>query len=258
MPQSAPGFDGHHSHVTYPAYPDTPFQPPNGLKQVPINAQITVEFNEPGRQRQSERDHAECGHNAGAGYHSLSTGNQMLIVIPGPGLAANTTYTLTITGVTDLSGNAMTTPVTSTFYTGAAVDFSLPAVTSIVPNQNATAISTHTTIQIQFNKYMNPLSINSTTFTLTTNGVTFVTGIVSSSSDGTSAMLTPSSSANINVIFSDGWKRCYRSRGPISAVVSILFHNGNPMNTVNPSCERRRICPLHRPAMRELHYAEVV
>ena len=46
-------------------------------------------------------------------------------------LAPNTQYTYNVTGVTDLSGNAIT-PVTSTFTTGSGFDFTQPTVASTV------------------------------------------------------------------------------------------------------------------------------
>ena len=106
------------------------------------------------------------------------------------GLLPNTTYTLTVAGVTDVSGNAMTAPATSTFTSSGTVDFSVPAITSIIPSKGATGVLTTSTIVLQFSKYMNPLSINTLTFTAT-NGATLVPGTISVSQDGTTAIFTP-------------------------------------------------------------------
>jgi len=111
-------------------------------------------------------------------------------VTPAQGLAPNTVYTLTIAGVTDLAGNAMSSAFTSTFTTGSVPNFVQPVVTSITPNNNATGVATNSMIQIQFNKVMNPLTVTGSTVTVT-NGSTQVPGTVAVNAAGTLATFTP-------------------------------------------------------------------
>ena len=124
---------------------------------------------------------------------SLSSGSQLLTITPAAGLLPNTTYTLTINGVADQSGNAMTTATTSTFTTSGTVDLTAPVVTAISPAKASTGVPLNTSITVQFNKYMDALSINTSTFTITTNGNVSIAGILTTSADGASATLVPSS-----------------------------------------------------------------
>jgi hypothetical protein len=168
----------------------TGVSPSNGLAKVPINAQIVVSFNEPvNGESLAGVTLAANGSAVGLSY-VLSSGSQFLTITPVAALLPSTTYTLTVAGVSDLSGNTMTTPVTSTFATSGTVDLTVPALTSIIPNKGATGVLTTTTIMLQFSKYMNPLSINTLTFTAT-NGATPVAGTISVSQDGTIATFAP-------------------------------------------------------------------
>ena len=167
--------------------------PANGLKQVPINAQIAVQFSEPVNAQSLGAITLTAGANAIPVQATLSSGNQLLTLLPLPGLAASTAYTLTVTGVTDLSGNAMTSPATSTFTTGGAGDFSKPAIVTITPSNGASGVLTSSTIQVQFNKFMDPLSLSNADFTITTSGLAFVPGVITVNANGTVATFTPNS-----------------------------------------------------------------
>jgi hypothetical protein len=80
-------------------------------------------------------------------------------------LSTNTQYTYNITGVTDLSGNAIT-PVTSTFTTGAGFDFSSPTVASTSPANGVTTTGVPTTVSITSSEALNPVLITSSQFYL--------------------------------------------------------------------------------------------
>jgi hypothetical protein len=123
-------------------------------------------------------------------------------VVPVAGLTASTAYTLTVSGVTDLAGNAMSAPLVSTFTTGAVPDFSQPVVASITPNNDATGVLTTSTIQIQFSKFMDSLSITGPTITVTTNGVTQIPGTISVNPSGTIATFTPTTQFATTTVYS--------------------------------------------------------
>ena len=110
-------------------------------------------------------------------------------------LSPNTVYTLSVTGVTDLTGVvAINPPVNTSFTTGATVDFLAPLVTSVTPANGATNIARSTSIQLQFNKPINPLTITTGTFIVSVSSGGNVAGTISLASDGKSATFTPQSS----------------------------------------------------------------
>jgi len=171
----------------------TGVSPSKGLKQVPINAQITVQFNEP-VDAETLGGVTLSANGATVGLsESLGSGNQLLTITPAAGLLANTTYTLTVAGVSDLSGNAMTTPVTSTFTTGATAQLGQPTVVSITPANNATGVTTATSITVVFGRLMNGVSITGSNIQVSTNGVANVAGTFTLNADGVTAVFAPSS-----------------------------------------------------------------
>jgi hypothetical protein len=166
--------------------------PSNGSTQVPTNGRVTIQFNEP-------IDIQTLGQvTLGAAttgpiplFRSVTNANQTLILTPLAALRPNTTYTVNISGVTDLSGLNLIVPVTTTFVTGPTVDFSQPQVSSIAPNDGATGVATNATVQIQFNKRIDPQTITSSTFNLSVNGGTLIAGTIVVATDGRSATLMP-------------------------------------------------------------------
>ena len=103
-------------------------------------------------------------------------------------LAANTTYTATITtGAKSKLGNALASAFVWNFTTGAAPDTTAPAVTLTSPADDATGVAVNTKIVAAFSDEMDPSTINNTTFTLK-QGTADVPGTVSYSG---SAVFTP-------------------------------------------------------------------
>jgi len=113
-----------------------------------------------------------------------------LTVTPVLPLAALTTYTVTVQDVTDLAGNPLGAPVSTTFTTGAGADLARPTVTGVDPPNFATEVGTNATVTLQFSERMNPLSITPATFRVSANSLV-VAGNVSVAADGLSATFTP-------------------------------------------------------------------
>lgn len=165
--------------------------PPNALNAVPINARVLIQFDEP-------VDSLTLGQvtlsNAGVAITvipTLSNANQTLTLVPVVPLGASTIYTLSVTGVLDLSGNAMTAPSTTTFTTGAGADLTPPAVSATTPTSGATGVSVTTTIQVQFSKRIDPLTVTSATFFVNQQFVSAtVAGTITVTPDGLTATFT--------------------------------------------------------------------
>ena len=161
--------------------------PANGMTAVPINAQVVIEFNEP-------VDGTTLSGVTLTGVtnltQNLTNGNQRLSLIPTVPLSASTSYTLTVSGVQDLSGNTMSAPFTASFSTGTTADLTPAQVVSETPASNATGVSTSTTASVTFSKVVDPLTLSSSTMQLvaTSTGIP-VSGAVSS--NGSSASFTP-------------------------------------------------------------------
>jgi hypothetical protein len=120
------------------------------------------------------------------------------VFVPATTLAASTTYTAKITsGATDLAGNQLAgnqapLPAASdyvwSFTTGAVPDTTRPRVILTVPANGATNVALNSQVTATFSKAMDPLTITTTTFTLTAPGLVWSATVYYS---GVTAILTP-------------------------------------------------------------------
>jgi hypothetical protein len=118
---------------------------------------------------------------------------------PSADLVANSLYTATITtGAEDLAGNALLTDYVWVFSTGAAQDILPPSVSRTVPTNASTGTTLGSNLSATFSEAMDPLTINTTTFTLD-SGLTSVPGTVSYS--GVTATFNPSSALTPNTLY---------------------------------------------------------
>lgn len=99
--------------------------------------------------------------------------------VPNTNLAPDTMYTVTITtAVKDIAGNSMAANKTWSFFTGNSVDSTAPMVSYVYPANSSSGVAVNRLITATFNEAMNPLTINSSTFTVHGPGGTPVVGIV--------------------------------------------------------------------------------
>lgn len=97
---------------------------------------------------------------------------------PASNLAPNTLYTATITtGATDLAGNPLASNYVWTFTTGNA-DSIPPSVSSVIPVGGSSGVFVSSALAATFSEAMDPVTINSATFSLR-QGATLVPGTVS-------------------------------------------------------------------------------
>jgi len=168
--------------------------PANGATAIPTNAQIMIQFNEPVDAAKLQGIVLNGGAGAVNTTQVLSNGNQTLKLIPLAPLTPSITYTLSVSGIEDLSGNIQAVPFTSTFVSAPGADLNLPKATSVTPGGNVTGISINTNIQMQFNKPVNPLTVTNATFQLyPAQTAVPVSGSIAVSGDGLTATFTPTS-----------------------------------------------------------------
>ena len=166
--------------------------PATGATSIPINAHVVVQFNEPVNATKLTGVYLAGPGGTVAASQTLTNGNQTLTVIPITVLAAGTQYTMNIAGVQDMSGNVLVAPVTATFTTGSSADLNPPQVASTNPASYATGVPTSSTVQVQFSKAVDPVTVTASTFELFPYSTMIpVPGVISFSPDGTTVTFTP-------------------------------------------------------------------
>jgi hypothetical protein len=168
--------------------------PAIGLTAVPTNAQVVIQFNEPIDALTTNQITLSGGGTVNVAQ-TLSNANTTLTLVPVVPLSANTTYTLTVTGVQDISGNSQASTFTSSFTTGTGADLTPPAVASVLPTNGATGVLRNSVIQLQFSKRVNPISVTTSAFWVALSSAPQVPipGSITVSTDGLTATFTPSS-----------------------------------------------------------------
>ena len=112
---------------------------------------------------------------------------------PSSNLPAATLCEATVsTGARDTAGNPLVAPVSWTFTTGAAADTTAPLVTSSNPSDGAAGVCVNKTFNALFSEAMDPLTINTDTFTLAVAGGPAVIGVVSYDTQARIASFDPS------------------------------------------------------------------
>jgi len=119
------------------------------------------------------------------------------VFTPASALAAGTTYTATITtGAMDLAGNTLASAYVWSFTTGATTDSTLPGVTSTNPADLAANVVINSAVHATFSEAMDPLSINTASFT-----VAGVTGLVTYDAASRIATFTPASNLAVSTTY---------------------------------------------------------
>ena len=175
--------------------------PLNGASGVCPNTIVTTVFSEP--MDQSSIDGTTFtlmgpGSAIVAGQVSYDGSSNTAIFTPSSSLALNTLYTATITtGVRDMFGNALAGDFVWTLATGAnPCQPPAPPISETPPN-GSVGVCSATVIAVTFPQAMEPLSINTTTFTVTPG----VTGTITPDASNTIFTLTPSSDLALNTTY---------------------------------------------------------
>lgn len=167
--------------------------PSNGATGVPLNSLVVLQFSKPLNVISvSQGLQVQAGGQTVPGAIALSASNQLVTFTPTGGLAANTTYTISITSeITNVGGLALANPQTFSLTTGTASDTTTPSVATVAPQDAATGVPTNGVVQLQFSKPIDPFTVTNATLQVLA-GNTIVPGAISVSSDGQSATFTPS------------------------------------------------------------------
>ncbi len=187
--QFAPGFYAEFTSATT-APTVLNFNPVSGATGLGTNAIIEAQFSGPIDPNTIGGVTLTAGASPVATSPSLSSGNSVLQLVPAVPLAPNTTYTMHIAGVKDPAGNAVAT-ATNTFTTGATYDVAAATAINSDPANNTT-VGINVTPKIVFNKPLNPITVNTSTFNLylyDTNQ--YIPATVAPSANGTEVTITP-------------------------------------------------------------------
>ena len=129
---------------------------------------------------------------------SYNAGTTTATLDPTSSLAPSTTYTAALTtAVKSAGGTALASPFTWTFTTQALVG---PQVIAQFPAGGATGISQHVTVRTQFDRSLDPTSINGSTFTLKA-GTVSVAGTVSYDDTTRTATFSPTAPLSFSTTY---------------------------------------------------------
>jgi Bacterial Ig-like domain/Right handed beta helix region/FG-GAP repeat len=173
--------------------------PTSNAVDVVLNSSINATFSEP--MDPSTITTATFTVNGGGGPVAGAVGyvGATATFTPSANLASTTVYTATITtGAKDLAGNPLAADYTWSFTSGGALDTTPPTVISTTPANNATNLPLSTTISATFSEAMDPATLTTATFTLSTGGNP-VAGAIGYA--GSTATFTPTSALTMGASY---------------------------------------------------------
>ncbi|MBC7925675.1 MAG: Ig-like domain-containing protein, partial [Bryobacteraceae bacterium] len=137
--------------------------PPNGVNGVPVNIRPAATFSEPINVTVFPANAMRLlqGSTPVAGAFAFSAGGTLMTFTPASALTTSTLYTVQISGLRDLSGNAL--PAFSSVFTTSATgtsDTTGPQVSSVTPAHPATNVAGLTPLVFTFNEAINPASVS--------------------------------------------------------------------------------------------------
>ena len=168
--------------------------PPSGSTGVGINAPVHILFNEPIDGASLGGVTLKQGSSVIPTTTTLYDGDKGIELLPLVPLAPNTVYTINVTGVLDITGNAQSTFSPVSFTTGTGTDLVAPTILSTNPTNGTTSVPDNTTIQVVFSEAMDPATFDpNNSFVLETSSSTVVPATISFSPDYKTVTLTPTS-----------------------------------------------------------------
>ena len=168
--------------------------PPDGATDVGVNVGIHVRFDEPVNPVSVSEQTIVLSDGTAAEVActiNFTDSGQDVVIVPHGPLADAALYSLTIDGVTDLAGNAVT-PQTTQFTTGVGPDTTRPTVVDSNPVSGAVDVPTNAAITVVLDEPVDPVTVSETSLVLRDNS-TFqnVVGTRTLSADGRTISLVP-------------------------------------------------------------------
>jgi hypothetical protein len=168
--------------------------PPSGFTGVGINAPVQILFNEPISGASIGGVTLKLGSSVIPTTATLYDGDQGIQLRPLVPLAAGTVYTINVTGVKDITGNAQSSFPSKSFTTGTGTDLVTPTVVSTYPTSGQSNIPVNAALQAVFSKAMSPASFDaSNSFTLRDASNNVVPANITFSADFKTVTLQPKS-----------------------------------------------------------------
>jgi hypothetical protein len=166
--------------------------PPSGFTGVGTNSWIQVLFNKPINGASIAGVTLKQGATVVPTVATLFDGDQGVQLLPRVPLSPNTTYTINVAGVLDITGNAQAAFGSQIFTTGTGTDLVLPVLVSSIPANLTGGVPVTTSVQVAFSKPMDPASFDpATSLTLLDFSGNTVPSTIAFSPDYTTATLTP-------------------------------------------------------------------
>lgn len=174
--------------------------PANGATAVPVNAKLSAFFDRAMKPVSGSSFKLMQGTATVAGVVATTADGLAATFSPTANLAPLTTFVAIISGgAQSTQGVSIDGEYSWSFTTGSLPDSSSPTVLSTYPASNATEVGIDSKITASFSENMDPLSINTTSFTVKQGG-TAVPGTVTYG-PVTIATFTPASSLSVNTVF---------------------------------------------------------
>ncbi len=176
--------------------------PPSGFTGVAINSPVMILFNEPIDSASLGGATLKQGSSVIPTTTTLYDGDHGIQLRPLVPLAPSTVYTINVTGVLDITGNAQSSFSSVSFTTGTGTDLTAATVVSTTPTNGATGVAVTTTVQVVFSKAMDPASFDvNNSFTLRDASNNIVPATLAFSSDFKTVTLTPKSNLAANTLY---------------------------------------------------------
>ncbi len=160
------------------------YSPANGQSDVGLNAPIVISFSQsldPATVNSSNfRISGPAGNVSGTRTltESIYGADKVVTFVPDVPWVPNSTYYIYVyTGIKSADGNPLLSSLYASFSTGNASDTEAPYVVAINPPDGAGNVATNSSISVLFSEYMNPSSVNTSTFKVSAGG-TSVSGRV--------------------------------------------------------------------------------
>lgn len=179
--------------------------PANGAIGVPINQAVSATFSKgmnPLTVSATTFTLTGPGTTPVTGLVTYSGVGNTATFTPAANLLPSTVYTATITtGAKGLAGNALASNFVWTFTTGTVLATTKPIVSATSPLNGATGVPINQAVSATFSKAMDPLTINTITFTLSGSGGSSVVGTVSYDAVNFIATFTPLANLAPNTLY---------------------------------------------------------